>query len=424
MVLRRLATTVAAKRQLLLAFVASGANQVFGSATNLLIGIFLVRHMAPAEFGLYNIAFAVTITTAAIGNSVFLIPMTVSIPHDDPAVRDRFMLDYVATSAVCMAGLGLVAALAVATGMAAGWLGWHDAVFAYSTILACLGFYLKDAMVQGGYNQGRERATILINVASAGAVAVLIVTSTFSGRSFNAPVAILGYALSQFAALTVGYALVFARLPLPQFAAIGATAKKLIGNGFWPACSSALSLLRQQAHTVVVAGLIGPAGVAAVNASRLVFAPVQLAQPALVRAAMPRLVRALRVDRGAFRRGTLAITGALGAFSFVYSLTAVAAGPWIFPLIVGPRYGYVPLMLLAWGCYLTLVALRSGIELNQLALQRFKALAWINLPGALASVIGAVAFTQIAGPPGALFGLAAGEVVIILLLALKLRADS
>lgn len=415
-----IAKNINEKRTVLLAFAASGINQIFGSATNLLIGIYLVRHMLPAEFGLYNIAFAITIAMAAIGNGVFLIPMTVNVPHSNSISRNRFLLDYIATSAVCTTAMGLIAVLGVAAAVMGGWLNPPAAEFILATIASCLGFFLKDAIVQAGYNQGRESATILINIASAVTVAILIIVSA-SLHTLSATWAIAGYALSQFISIGAGYILVFGRLQLPTILIVRTTMKKLLTQAFWPACASTLSLLRSQAHTVVAAALIGPAGVAAINASRLVFAPVQMAQPALVRAAMPRLVRRLHVDRQAFRRGTLAITGALGIFSFVYCLIVTAVGPWIFPLVVGPKYQYSSLMIFAWGIYLTLVALRSGIELNQQALQRFKGLAGVNVPASAASLLGAVVLTNIIGSPGAVFGLAIGEIVIIALLSFRMR---
>lgn len=420
--MRALSSKIARYRETLLAFMASGVNQVFGSATNLFIGVYLIRHMVPADFGRYNIAFAVTITVAAIGNAMFLIPMTVGIPHDDPNARNRFMLEYIATSALCLASAGAVMALAAIGLIYVKWLSWGDAAFAIPTICSCLSFFLKDAMVQAGYNQGRESTTILINIASVASIALLILISLLRMPTVTAPWAIVGYTISQLVALGVGYALVFGAMPLPTFATLRATTHKLLGQAFWPACASALSLLRAQAHTVVVAGLIGPAGVAAINASRLIFAPVQMAQPALVRAAMPRLVRQLRTNRQAFQRGTIAITGALGLFSLFYCLTAIAAGPWIFPIVVGHGYQYSAIMLLAWGCFLTCVALRSGIELNQQALQRFKSLAGINVPASAASLLGAYALTRSNGPPGAVFGLAIGEIVIIAFLFFRIRA--
>ena len=403
------------------AFAASGINQVFGSATNLLIGVYLVRHMIPAEFGLYNIAFAVTITIAAIGNAMFLIPMTVGIPREDPIARHRFMLEYIMTSAICMITAGLVAALTVIALVMTNWLDSAVAVFALPTIASSLGFYLKDAMVQAGYNQGREGTTILINLSSVVSIGLLILLSSWMFNSVSAAWAILGYTISQFVALGIGYALVFGNMRFPSSSVLAATARKLVGQSFWPACATALSLLRTQGHTVIVAGMIGPAGVAAINASRLVFAPVQMAQPALVRAAMPRLVRKLHLDRQAFQRSTIAITCVLGVFSLVYCLMVTAIGPWIFPLIVGNVYRYSSIMLVAWGCYITLVAIRSGVELNQQALQHFKGLARANVPACAMSLIGAYVLTRTNGPPGAVFGLALGEATIIGYLFFRIR---
>ena len=422
--IRALGARIVERRQTLLAFAASGANQVFSSATNLLIGFFLVRQMAPAEFGLYNIAFAITITIAAIGNSVFLIPMTVGVPHDDDAARDRWMLDYIATATLSLSVIGLVVLATAGVGVGAGLLDGKGAAFAATTVASCVGFFLKDSMVQAGYNQGRERTTILINVASAASIALLILAGELWLENLTAPWAITGYALSQFCALYVGYMLMFRGMTAPAATSIRAIARRLLGAALWPASSSALSLLRAQAHTLVVAALIGPAGVAVINASRLIFAPVQMAQPALVRAAMPRLVRQLRVDRARFRRSTITITLGLGAFSLLYCLAMISAGSWIFRVVVGPQYEYSSLMLIAWGVFVTCVAMRSGLELNQQALQQFKALAGVGLPASLASLAGAYFLTLASGPAGAVFGLAIGETTIIALLVIRMRRQA
>lgn len=422
--IRALSARIAERRQTLFAFASSGVNQVFSSATNLLIGFYLVRKMAPAEFGLYNIAFAITIAVAAIGNAVFLIPMTVGVPHDDDPARDRWMLDYIATATLSLSVIGLVLLVAAGIGVRAGLLDVKGSVFTVTTIVSCLSFFLKDSMVQAGYNQGREQTTILINIASAASIALLILIGELWVQDLTAPFAITGYALSQLCALGVGYVLMFRGMTAPATTSLRAIARRLLSAAFWPASSSALALLRAQAHIVVVAAMIGPAGVAVINASRLIFAPVQMAQPALVRAAMPRLVRQLRVDRARFQRSTIAITLGLGAFSLVYCLAMVSAGPWMFRVVVGPQYEYSSLMLIAWGVFVTCVAVRSGLELNQQALQQFKALAGIGLPASLASLAGAYLLTLAGGPPGAVFGLAIGEVSIIALLVLRMRRQA
>lgn len=422
--IRRLSLKIIEYRRTLFAFAASGINQVFGSATNLLIGVYLVRHMVPAEFGLYNISFAVTITIAAIGNSIFLIPMTVGMPHDDSMARNHFMLGYISTSAVCMIFAGLAASLIFIFLVSMSFLNIEYSSFIFPIIISCLSFFLKDAMVQAGYNQGRESTTIIINLISAISILILIFISSLFVKNLTAPWAIMGYSISQLTALGVGYAVVFGRTRLPEFSVIRSTTGKLLGAALWPACASALSLLRAQAHTIVVAGVVGPAGVAAINASRLIFAPVQMAQPALVRAAMPRLVRKLRTDLPAFQRGTLLITGILGTLSVIYCSIILMFGPWVFPIVIGKGYNYSALMLLAWGSYITLGALRSGVELNQQALQRFKSLAAANLPACAVALIAAYALTLVSGPPGAVFGLALGEVTIIIFLFLRMRRST
>lgn len=62
-------------------------NQVVSSGTNFLFGLYLVRILAPAEFGLYGIGFAISLLYVGVGNALFLTQMVVHLP--DKAVLER-----------------------------------------------------------------------------------------------------------------------------------------------------------------------------------------------------------------------------------------------------------------------------------------------------------------------------------------------
>ena len=55
-------------------------NQAVSSGTNFVLGLYLVRVLTPANFGLYSIGFAIGIFFFGIGNSLFLTQMVVHTP--------------------------------------------------------------------------------------------------------------------------------------------------------------------------------------------------------------------------------------------------------------------------------------------------------------------------------------------------------
>lgn len=407
---------LAPRRAMMLAFFASGMNQVFGSFTNLLLNVYLVRHMLPHDFGLYNIAFAITISVGAIANGVFLLPMTVDMPHDDPRARDRFMLDVIGSVVVTAVHLGAIAIAIATCGQALELVGIDAVAFVSATALSCAAYLFKECMTQAGFNQGRERVAVWINVASAAATGTFVTAAVLFNLHLEASHAISIYAVGQAVGMIVGYRLIFRGVAPPSPARAWSGTGHLLRRGLWSAASSLLAILRTQAHTIVVTVLLGPVGVAQINAARLMFAPIPMIQPALVRAAMPRLVKQLRRDVSAFRKSALLLTLGLGAMSAIFGAALLTIGPWAFRYVVSGDYNYSAALFGAWALVFTLAAVRGGLELELQALARFVVLTRIGLITMITTLVAVLALTYMLGAAGALFGLAIGELVTCFLL--------
>lgn len=407
----RFVLRLAAKAGLKSAFVYSIVNQVFASATNLLLGLFLVHGLTQSEFGMYSIAFAVIISVGAIANSLFLLPMTVDMPHGPGSVRRTFMYQSISAVALVMIVTSVAAVASTSLVAWSGWLAKEQVVFVAALCFAAVLYVLKECFIQAAYNETKERAAVYINVATAGSVFTLLLTISKTPVKLTAVIALIVYGISQGVSMFVGYRLIFKGEQLQRLSMTARHAVCQIKRGLWPAASGAIALGRTQAHTISAAALLGPIGVAQINAARLMFAPIQTIQPALVRVAMPRLVRSLQKQPAYFESQAKSLIYGLAVISAIFGASVLAVGPYLYHFVVSDKYEYDKFIFLAWSLVFLLTAIRSGFELRLQALKRFVDLTKIGLITTVVALVTVFLLTAHVGAAGALLGVAIGEAV-------------
>ena len=395
-------------------------NQAVSSATNFALGIYLVRMLSPEEFGLYGIGFAISLLYSGMGNALFLTQMVIHTPDKPPEERLRYAgRMFILVTLFCVATVIVIAPLSLALGHIWGAFARYEQ-FLIAVTPASVTYLLKDFFVRHAYNSRRETWALFINSTVATAMALLIVLQPLLIATINAEVALCVYAIAQASGAILGYRL--AKLPLAhrQSELLGDLREALQG-GKWASITNLVYFARTQAHTVVVASLLGPGGVAKLNAARLLVTPAIMLTPALSQVAMPRLAAAR--GQGTDRLQSLGkwITFTLLSVALLYSALLIGGYDFIVDKVLGGRYHNLFFITILWCLYTCLLALRNGTEMIGQVLKRFKSLSKANTFGAIATLLATYWLTVSYGLTGTLVGYLMGEALLTVIILLYIN---
>lgn len=394
------------------------SNQVVTSGTNFVLGIFMLRTLEFAEFGLYGTLFAASLVAGGIVISLFLGQMTVLFPDYEATSVDRFCGSVLTmVGSITLATLvisGLLIALGAAAGLAEQ--SWNAAAF-----LAFTGtFILKEYFVRAAYCYHRETRALRLNLVLATTLAAMLAAAYFGGMALSASAILAFYAASCLLAAVWGYAEL--RLPLIRDRqALAAIWSDLWLGGKWAVSADLVNSLRQQSHIMLTAAVVGPVGVALINAAKLFVTPITIITPAISQIFVARIVR-LRASAPLklIRRG-VQFAFVTAAMVVAYGLVLALVFDAIEELVVGAGKPDLWPMVFAWLVVSTLTALLHGLQMTQKSLKRFKALLMTSLPMSILGV-GCIYILLLAfGPLGAVYGLGLAQLLFIALLAIMIR---
>ncbi|MDS4027976.1 MAG: hypothetical protein RKO25_13455 [Candidatus Contendobacter sp.] len=391
-------------------------NQVVSSGTNFLLGFYLVRILMPVEFGFYSIGFTISLFYVGVGNALFLTQMVVHVP--DKRLEDR--LSYMGRMLTIVALFCLLTVLAIGLllgfgGIYSDWLAQYLNL-GFTIAAASAAYLIKEFFIRYAYTARKEVWALKVNFVVAMALVALLIIQRFVGITFHAETALWLYTVSNTAGAITGFVLV--RLPLRTIKyqqLIGDVREAWVG-GSWATGSTVAYLFRAQAYIILTAGLIGPVGVAYLNASRLLVTPVIMLTPALSQVFMPRLAAFRASNLHGFLWASSLFSALLLAMAIIYSLWLLSFADIITPMVFGQQYGYMYMypLILVW-CFVTgLLALRNSVEMVLQVLKQFRGLMLTNMLSAVVAVPAIVIFIYISGVQGAVDGFAFSELATIL----------
>lgn len=396
------------------AIVVSVLNQMVSSATNFLFGLYLVRNLPPVEFGLYGIGFAITLFYAGIGNAMFLTQMVVHIPNKAAEDREPYAARICLIMMLfCLVTAFLLVVLVYAGGYFSEWLHKYHHL-AIAIIAASTTTLAKDFFIRHCYTLRKEIRALWVNTAVALSLGVFCIVLYLVLPDGNSESYLLLYGLSNGAGVLVGYVLV--QIPLRQLdrSRLFPDLVELWSGGKWAAMTVFFYFLRTQAHTLITASLLGPVGVAHLNASRMFVTPAVMLTPALSQVLMPRLATLRASDPRKVNAAGMMFTLVLLSISIVYSLLLLFFLEDIVPFVLGDQYD-TPFILVLFWCLLTVVlALRNGMEMVLQILRRFRVLTLLNTISAIIALASVYGMILVFGISGAITGITIGEVVLVL----------
>jgi len=391
----------------------SVANQVVSSGTNFGMGVYLVRVLSPEDYGLYGIGFAISLFYAGIGNALFLLQMVVLAPNK--ALEDR--LPYAARiflTVLCFAFLSflLVILIFIIGGFGSSLLVQYKQ-YGIGVAAASASYLVKEFYVRHAYNVRREGLALAIHFVLAASLIVLLSGLHFVNQTVSVEVAIWAYAFAHAVASLSGYFL--AGLPLQ-----GITCDSMIEDvkdawhgGKWALLTNFVYFMRIHAHTIIIAAVIGPLGVAKLNASRLFVTPAVMLTPALSQVFLPWMANTNGDSpKQAHFIGQLFTLALLGV-AIIYSLSILSAFDFVSPLIVGERYDSIFWLVAAWCVYACVMSLRNGQEIMVQVYKVFKKQMFATTLSAIFTIFFVWLLSGVIGIVGAVLGMCIGECLLV-----------
>ncbi|MRW89950.1 hypothetical protein GJ699_08140 [Duganella sp. FT80W] len=405
------ATTLAALRRPLLV---SLTNQLLGSGANFLVGIYLARSLALAEFGLYGICYGLCTLYIGVGNAMLLTQMTVSMAGQPLAAQAAYAGRVLATilllgGTVLLAGAGAGVALWLWLG-AAPYLGLVVPVALAAALMLCGEFFITYA-----YIRHHERAALLVNAAALVVVAGGLAALRLLGRAPDAADVLLLYAGGNALGAALAYlsAPLAWRQPLPQLRGHWRSAR---GHGGWSLGGVAISWVQAQSATYTLAAMLGPAGAGLANLSRLFISPFTFLVPAVNKIALPRLAALRASDPRRMRRLATQLALVMVLLAALYALLLLCCLGWLAPLVLGHHVPQLPQLVAVWCLVLLFQVGRSCGALLLQTQMKFRQLTLITLPCAVLAVSTAVLLMRHYQAAGAIAGVLAGEGLLALLI--------
>lgn len=392
-------------------------NQVVSSGTNFALGVYLVRMLPPSEFGLYGIGFAISLFYFGIGHSLFLTQMVVHTPEKHPDDRVPYAgRMFLLVSLFCAATILLIALLLLTANLVWESVAQHTQL-ASAIMAASITYLLKDFFVRHAYNVRRESLALLIHAVIACTMAVLLWLQYQYVKDISVELALRIYAVAQASGAILGY--ISSRLPVAnhQRCQLFDDLDEAWHGGKWASITNLVYFARTQAHTIVVASLLGPVGVATLNAARLLVTPAIMVTPALSQVTMPRLAAARSQGDDRLKNLGRWVSFALLVIALLYSAILLGGYGTIVNKIYGEKYQEIFMITVLWCLYACLLALRNGAEMTGQVLKEFKYLSSANTYSTIITLIVSYSLTVNFGLFGAMIGLILGEIVLIILIS-------
>ena len=390
-------------------------NQVISSGTNFALGLYLVRTLAPADFGLYSIGFAISLFYAGIGNALFLTQMVVNV-SDKPADRQSAYVASIGTADGVFYVLTFVIVLMVLPGGAALIPALSEYVdFGIAVAAASAAYNFKELFTRYAYTARREVWALKINLVIAVVLVMSVAGRYFAGAPLTAATALWLYGIAQFAGAAAGQ--LFAKLPFStvHIKQIRDDVKEAWEGARWAVPTNILYTLRGQAHTIITAGLAGPVAVAFLNATRLLVTPAIFVMPALTQVVLPRLATARTQNKQRVLSLSVQFTAAVLTVSLLYSAILLSFLDPITALLLGDKYAPNPHMALAWCAFVLIHVLSiNGVMVAQV-LKRFQSIFVLNVVTVFLMVAAIYVLHAVLGVPGIIYGMAAGDVFLAMI---------
>lgn len=382
-------------------------TQALLSATNLAVGLNLLRHTTDLQYG-YYVLMQSSILYLCVAQGSFIQPQLIT----------RMRAADAAGRAALIGGLLrdqrrtwlLAAALFVAvTGVL-----WLSGKLDTATVLVV--FAASAAGVATLYREffrmvllGHRRPVDVLGVD--GVYATLVLGGALIATRTAAPAAVTGLSLA-LAALTSGWLAARALWRFERWNILGAPGilRELVPLGTWSTAGASVHWVLSQGYTYLVAAVLSVPAVAAIAATRLTIMPINLLSSGVGTVMLPTIAGWLtQHETPKVLRRTLSFTLLLSTLAICYFAAVWVLRDWIFTQVLHKRLAQRDALLLLWFAIGVAMVVRDQLIYLPTVRHRFRQLTTLSTANALV----ALCFTYIGlvrlGVTGALWGLLIGE---------------
>lgn len=395
-------------------------NQLVNSGGNFAVGVYLARTLSLADFGMYGISYGICMLYIGFGNAILLTQMVVNMPDKaedrKEAYASRIFLGVLILGALTLTLVTLVALAAILA--RPDWRQFSGIIVAIT--LTSVAFLAKEFMISYAYMRRREALALSVSALAVGILCVGLALEYFLGVELNAQNVLLLYALASAVAAAFGY------LTTPL--SIVRNCRNLMPDfteawvyGRWALGGVTATWIQAQTYTYALAIFLGPVGVGQANAARIFISPFNFLIPAINQIAIPRLADLRRSDSRRMLQVSVLLTSGLFFLGLVYSAILLSSLDFVFTMILGRQDASVQALIPIWCAFLLIQLAKSGGIVLLQVMRRFRMLALLNIPSALAAIVTAIVLIRQLGAAGAIWGTVAGEVILAILIWREIR---
>jgi O-antigen/teichoic acid export membrane protein len=393
-------------------------SQAVLSASNFFVASYLLRHIGAEPYGFYVLVTTAILLFASLQGSFFLTPTINILPASDLRERQLYIGGLIRLRFRVTIGLSLF--IAMATVLA--WLTNLAEVDHVGLVLA--------GVIAGSASMYREFVRSLLLFHHQGGLVLrgdliysgLLIAGSVGGALLPSPAAmtVLGLGL---AALVSSALFTYRLWEFEPWVRTDppAVMQRIASTGGWSAFGAMIHWSFGQGYTYLVAALLDVKAVAALAATRLLLMPLNLLSSGVSQSMYTLVSRWFVADglSGTLRR-VAKITLALLALGMVYVVVAWLARDLFFDVVLKRVFNDQDRLIALWSLLFLMMLIRDQLNCVLVVLSKLKLLSYITMASAVtALVIMTIALPRI-GPPGALFGIIAGEMVNMLGMGLLL----
>jgi O-antigen/teichoic acid export membrane protein len=396
------------------ALVLAIADQVVVSGTRFVVGWLLARRASPEQYGAYVLGFSAILILEIVPAALITWPLAVSGAQKTEAELGAFVTRIALLEAVLSAtlSLGLWTAASLVPG---AWISDPVRLAFQAAAVASLFLQGQELCRRVMLTRSRMGAALANDVLLAGAQIAGVLLLAFRGR-LDAPHALLAIAASAALAFVAGVGQirsVWQRVS-GGFAEV---ARENWEFGRWVLGSRIGEGLLNHASNFVVAALAGLAGTAALEAPRLLLAPVQVVSFGWMNFMLPRGAMTLAAEGpAALVRFVDRAAAVSGAVFLAFGLAVAAAPELCLRLLYAGRY-QEPLVLRLWAASYVLLGIRVILSTTLYVMRRSDLMMVAVLACGAGSLALTAALSRPLGPTGAVSARLLGEAALLVAVA-------
>lgn len=399
---------------MLLQSAASIVDQFLLSGLNFGIGLALIRFTSKEEYGAYSQLFAAGLLASSLLEAFLGTTLTTLASKADPSVRTHLIRVALKLQLYLSSAFGLIFGLACA--IAFSILDFHhippiEMGLTFGLYIGTL--TLREFFRTTLFLQARAPDVLRLDlgfavVAAAGGAALIWL------QIINIPRILLLMGLSN---LFSGGREMWQRIrtPVPEGnAAIRSLMQQLWPYSRWAVPGALIGWAGNYSYLFMATLFLSLSAAADLNASRLLLMPISLSAVAWSRVARPTAGGLIgKRDWAGLKRLTLRSVSGMQVVTWGYVLVLALSFQWLVSHILGAKYANVQPLLLMWGLYFALYAIRMIGTTWLACFGDFQDLFWMGLSALLVQWLTAVFLMPLWGVMGAIAALALVEFLVL-----------